>query len=291
MSAEKFLRATQPLWLCCLLLLAFVSPSRAGTLAQFRTTVGDIEVELLDQDKPVTVANFKRYVQGGAYVDSIFHRVTTNNLLVIQGGWLTVSNRASITNWSSFYIPTFPPITNEFGVGTFYSNDYGTIAMAKTSDPNSATSQFFFNLTNNAAALDNTNNSGGFTVFGRVVRGTNILNKLNAVHPTAAIQSVLLGGAFNEFPLLLTAQPPLIDSDEMVYVDITLLSVQIALTNNLREISWNSLSGLTNVVEYTTNLPPSWNTLVTTNGTGSRLAVTDPSPTNLFRFYRVRVLY
>jgi len=265
--------------------------SHAGTLAQFRTTVGDIEVELFDEDKPITVSNFKRYVESGSYLDTIFHRATIPpQVLVIQGGGIAVGNRSSLTNFFLYYISTFPSIVDEIGVGTFRSNTYGTIAMAKTSSPNSATSQFFFNLADNSAALDDTNNSGGFTVFGHVVGGTNVLNKLNAASATTEIQRAYLSPSLAEVPLLKTAEPPL-ESDEFVYVDITLLSVQIALTNNLRQISWNSVSGLPNVVEYTTTMPPAWNTLVSTNGTGSRMAVIDPTATNQYRFYRVRVNY
>src|SRR5439155_10964092 len=146
----------------------------AGILAQFRTVFGDIEVELLDQDKPVTVRNFIRYVQSGLYRDGIIHRCSP--AFVIQGGGFFVGNR-NMTNAYIWAIPTFSSITNEFAVGNFYSNLYGTIAMAKAGgDPNSATSQWFFNLTNNAANLDSKN--GGFTVFGRMVRGTNVLNVL-----------------------------------------------------------------------------------------------------------------
>src|SRR5258708_5571230 len=115
---------------------------RAGTLAQFRTTIGSFDVELYDADKPVTVQNFIRYVTNGLYTNIIMHRIETN--FVVQGGWIVFTNRGT-TNVAYYYIPTFPPITNEFKVGKFYSNTYGTIAMAKTGDPNSATSQFFFN--------------------------------------------------------------------------------------------------------------------------------------------------
>jgi hypothetical protein len=74
-------------------------------------------------------------------------------------------------------------------------------------------------------------------------------------------------------------------------VDISLLSVQITATNNQRQISWNSVPGKTNIVEFTSVMPPAWQALVATNGNGSRLSVADPSPTNSFRFYRVRVNY
>jgi cyclophilin family peptidyl-prolyl cis-trans isomerase len=262
----------------------------SGTVVQFRTSIGDFEVELYDNDKPVTAGNFLRYVTNGLYADSIFHRGVGN--FVIQGGGFWISNRTSLLGYSTLSIPTFPQITNEFKVGPFLSNVYGTIAMAKTSDPNSATSQFFINLVNNSASLDNTNNSGGFTVFGRVIGGTNILNRLNASLPTTAIQIVNVGGAFAELPLLISAAPPYIESNELVYVDISVLAVKIKLlAGGSREISWNSISNRVNYVECTTNLPPAWTLLTSTNGTGGQITVLDNSTFNPSRFYRIRIAY
>ena len=100
----------------------------AGTLAQFRSALGDIEVELYDQDKPTTVQNFIRYVQSGAFQNEFSHRLQPS--FVLQGGGFTVTNRGT-TNWTILSIPSFPPITNEFAVGRRFSNLYGTIAMAK----------------------------------------------------------------------------------------------------------------------------------------------------------------
>src|SRR5215468_2909713 len=95
----------------------------AGTLAQFRTPLGDIEVELYDQDKPVTVRNFIRYVQSGAYQNEFAHRLEPG--FVLQGGGFIITNRGT-TNAAIVPVPAYPPITNEFDVGTRYSNVYGT---------------------------------------------------------------------------------------------------------------------------------------------------------------------
>ena len=271
----------------CLVLLSLGSSS-AGTLARFRTTVGDFDVELYDADKPVTVQNFIRYVQNGLYTNMIMHRVVTN--FVIQGGGIFVGDRGTSTQ-ALYYIATFPPITNEFKVGKFYSNAYGTIAMAKTSDPNSATCQFFFNLTNNAASLDDTNNSGGFTVFGHVVSGTNMLDRFKIGPTNTVVKKVNLGGALSELPVLYSANPANVTFDDLIYVDISFL-VQINLkANGAREISWNSVSNKLNYVEYATNLPPGWQTLVSTNGNGSLMKVLDSSSGASRRFYRTRVAY
>jgi len=274
--------------LFCLVLFFNSNLIQAGTLVQFRTTVGDFDVELYDVDKPLTSRNFLRYVTNGLYANSIMHRVVTN--FIIQGGALAATNRGT-TNFTLNAILTFPPITNEFKVGKFYSNLYGTIAMAKTSDPDSATSQYFFNLANNSASLDNTNNSGGFTVFGHVVSGTNALNAFKIGPTNHIVKVVNLGGILSECPVRYAATNLIHDTD-LIYVDISVLNVQIALeSNGAREISWNTVSNKLNLVEFTTVLPPIWQTLLSTNGNGSNLTVTDSSTEGPIRFYRDRVAY
>jgi cyclophilin family peptidyl-prolyl cis-trans isomerase len=275
--------------------LALIScPLRAGLLVTFRTTLGDMEVELHDQHKPVTVQNFLRYAQGGFYRDSIFHRCPPDWLsgqthFVVQGGGIFVYNR--YTQPGLYFIPTFSPITNEFHAGRFYSNAYGTIAMAKTSDPNSATSQFFFNLDNNSASLDDTNNSGGFTVFGQVIRGTNILNQfigrsynngivdLSGVHAMLAELPVNFYGTKN------------VTYNDLIYVDVEALAVSITRTNDGCALTWKSVAGKINYVEYATNTPPLWQALTARNGTGLSISVADTNKPIPVRFYRVRVDY
>src|SRR5256885_5805959 len=150
------------------ILLLFSGSAHAGILAQFRTVFGDMDVELFEKDKPVTVSNFIAYVQSGRYHNTFIHRC--NPTFVIQGGGFDVDPNGIE------YLPTFAPIKNEYGSGNIYSNRYGTIAMAKLGgDTNSATSQWFFNLSDNFF-LDSHDSNNYFTVFGRVVRGTNVLN-------------------------------------------------------------------------------------------------------------------
>lgn len=279
----------------CILIALAGAPltARAGTLAQFRTAFGDIEVELYDQDKPATVQNFIRYVESGRYTNGFSHRLIPG--FVLQGGGFFVTNRGTI-NWSNMPVATYPPVTNEFNSGKFYSNVFGTIAMAKTSDPNSATSQFFFNLADNSASLDNTNNSGGFTVFGHVVAGTNILGIFNGFQNyNGAQQSNLVANvdqnlAYKYYPNFATCPLlyPAFAQTNFVFLDITLLQIAIQPVSGGLEISWNSAAGMTNIVEFTINFPPVWNTLASTNGTGSRMAVVDGAA-GPGRFYRVRV--
>src|SRR3954468_6800396 len=105
---------------CCLLLPAI---SEAGIFVQFRTAFGDMDVELFDKDKPVTVGNFCNYVRSGKYADGFIHRCDPT--FVIQGGGYYVDKRGT-TNANITFINTFPPIRNEYGAGNIYSNSFGT---------------------------------------------------------------------------------------------------------------------------------------------------------------------
>jgi cyclophilin family peptidyl-prolyl cis-trans isomerase len=282
-----------------LLAVATVVPTHAGTLAQFRTVFGDIEVELFDQDKPVTVSNFVRYVKSGRFKDTFIHRCIPN--FVIQGGGYYVSNH-NPTNVSVAPIPTYGRIPNEFGVGRRFSNVYGTIAMAKLGgDTNSATSQWYFNLANNTD-LDAANSNNFFVVFGRVLRGTNVLNAFTRFRPyTLGVDTtnvvVNFGDAFASFPML---RSPVIISDvayladsSIVYTDISLLNVQLNMApGGDREISWNSIAVLTNRLEFTESFPPSpWRMLTSQIGTGTRMTHLDNNTNAIARFYRVVVDY
>jgi cyclophilin family peptidyl-prolyl cis-trans isomerase len=261
----------------------------AGTLAQFRTVLGDIDVELFDANKPVTVTNFIAYVQSGAYRDIFIQRWEPG--FVIQAGGFKTVNRGQTNAIIDDVEPVFGMITNEYSVGRRFSNVYGTIAMARQSRvTNSATSQWFFNLTNNAF-LDNVD--GGFTVFGRVLRGTNVLQRFNDPSTNTGIFRVNVvpsqpGGPLSTVPVL-SREP---GYDDLIYVDITLLDVQVtARADGLQEISWRSVSNQLNRVEFTTQFPPVWQELVRTNGTGSQIRVLDPESELNNRFYRVRVDY
>jgi peptidyl-prolyl cis-trans isomerase B (cyclophilin B) len=134
---------------------------------KFHTNLGDITIEL-DADKaPVTVENFLAYVSDGHYDNTIFHRVIDG--FMIQGGGFAPGMKEKQTR---------DAIKNEAGNGL--KNERGTIAMARTSDPHSATAQFFINVANNDF-LDYTapNQSGwGYCVFGRVSDGLDVVDKI-----------------------------------------------------------------------------------------------------------------
>jgi cyclophilin family peptidyl-prolyl cis-trans isomerase len=130
-------------------------------------------VQLFDHDKPATVENFIHYITAGAYSNVIFDRDATN--FVLQGGDYVTTDRTTNGLHLNALMPgtNFPSqVDNEFDVGPLIHNEFGTLAMAKISgEPDSARSAFFFNLADNSANLDNQNS--GFTVFGRILYGTN----------------------------------------------------------------------------------------------------------------------
>ncbi|MEY4590787.1 MAG: hypothetical protein RL497_2863 [Pseudomonadota bacterium] len=134
------------------------------------TNLGDITIELNPEKAPKTCANFKQYAEDGFYDGTIFHRVINN--FMVQGGGMTADMKQKSTR---------APIENEADNGL--ANDVGTIAMARTSDPHSATAQFFINVKNN----DFLNHSGknsqgwGYCVFGKVTSGMDVVDKIKVV--------------------------------------------------------------------------------------------------------------
>jgi hypothetical protein len=151
----------------------------------------------------------------------------------------------------------------------------------------------FFNLTDNSF-LDALDANDFFVVFGHVVSGTNVLNILSNFQYYTGFQSGNLvvnesscfGSVFQDLPLL----HPSLNSTQF-FADISLLQVAIQpVAGGSGQISWNSAAGLTNILKHTTIFPPMWTILVTTNGTGARLSVTDNADAPR-RFYRVRVPY
>ena len=149
---------------------AAAAPGALGADPQvdLKTSLGTIRVELNPGKAPKSVANFLQYVKDGHYDGTVFHRVIPG--FMIQGGGMS----ANLTQKS-----TRPPIPIESKNGL--KNEIGTLAMARTSDPNSATSQFFINLNGNGF-LDYPGQDGnGYTVFGKVVGGMDVVNKIAAV--------------------------------------------------------------------------------------------------------------
>lgn len=136
------------------------------------TSMGDIEIELYEKEAPITVENFLKYVKKGHYDETIFHRIIPN--FVVQGGGMTEAMKEK---------PTDKPIKNESTNGL--KNEKMTLSMARTRDPDSATSQFYINLKHNKPLNRAEAQDGyGYCVFGIVVSGEDVVNKMAAVPTT-----------------------------------------------------------------------------------------------------------
>lgn len=143
-------------------------------MVTLHTNFGDITLELNAEKAPITVANFLKYVDSGFYDNTIFHRVI-NNFMIQGGGFDTTMTQK----------PTDAEIKNEADNGL--SNDKYTIAMARTSAPHSASSQFFINVANNDFLnFTNPHGSGwGYCVFGKVTAGMDVVDKIKQVATTS----------------------------------------------------------------------------------------------------------
>lgn len=144
------------------------TPTASGPVrVRFETSMGNFTVEVDGARAPLTVANFLQYVRDRHYDGTIFHRVIGN--FVVQGGGYLPDGTEK---------PTRAPVFNESGNGL--SNRRGTVAMARVDDPHSATAQFYVNLTDNLA-LDPGPSRWGYAVFGRVVEGMDVIDKISGV--------------------------------------------------------------------------------------------------------------
>jgi cyclophilin family peptidyl-prolyl cis-trans isomerase len=152
------------------------------------TTHGDITIDLHEKEAPITTGNFLRYVDEGFFTDTVFHRVIPG--FMIQGGGLTEKLAPKETH---------EPIKNEADNGL--KNTRGAVAMARTSQPNSATAQFFINVADNDF-LDHGERDFGYAVFGRVVNGMDVVDKIVGVktasrggHDDVPMEPVKITGA------------------------------------------------------------------------------------------------
>ena len=158
--------------LCQILIFLFLisinlSVNAANIRVEMKTNIGNVVLELYPDKAPKTVENFLQYMEEGFYKNTLFHRVISG--FMIQGGGFDTAFKQK---------PTRPPIQNEAANGL--KNEIGTIAMARTSDPHSASAQFFINVANNGFLnYKAPSQSGyGYTVFGKVVTGMEIVNKI-----------------------------------------------------------------------------------------------------------------
>ena len=179
------------------LVVLSVAAGSPGALAadpqvDLKTNLGTIRIELYPAKAPKTVANFLQYVKDGHYNGVIFHRVIPN--FMIQGGGFEKSMKEK---------PTRPPIENEAKNGL--KNDLGTLAMARTNQPHSASAQFFINTKNNDFLNYPGQDGWGYAVFGKVVSGMDVVMKISQV-PTGNV------GPFGDVP----KEPVVIESATLV---------------------------------------------------------------------------
>lgn len=163
-------------------------------MIRLQTSMGDIFIELDEQKAPKTVENFLAYVNDGHYDGTVFHRVIDG--FMAQGGGMTPDMKEKTTR---------DPIENEADNGL--KNEAYTLAMARTSDPHSATAQFFINVKNNPFLNHSakTVDGWGYTVFGKVVKGHPVVNKIKAVTTGRK-------GVFDDVPV----EPVVIEKAEVV---------------------------------------------------------------------------
>ncbi len=159
-----------------------------------KTSLGTIKIELFQDKAPVTVKNFLSYVDEKFFDNTVFHRVIKT--FMIQGGGFTNADPIKQKK-------TKAPIVNESTNGL--KNERGTIAMARTMDPNSATSQFFINVVENKSLNRGASDPNGYAVFGKVVEGMDVVDKIRDVK-TGPAPAIAMGGdqevqtTFNDVP-------------------------------------------------------------------------------------------
>ncbi len=225
-----------------LALLCFAAPVVAQETVRFKTNLGDIDVLMLRSSAPLHVENFLGYVRRGDYANTIFHRSasSTGSLTVppfiVQGGGFNTSLNA-INSGSSVRL--------EYRE----ANARGTLAMARTNSINSATNQWFFNVTNNTSTLGATN-GGGYTVFGRITNaaGLAVMDKI------AAVPRYNFGGNFAELPLQNYSSGNPAASNMVVVQSITIVEA----TPNLPTINDGGAITVSGFGGFSTAAPGSW---------------------------------
>ena len=143
-----------------------LSASEKQVLVEMKTNLGKVVIELFPDKAPKTVSNFLQYVNEGFYDGIVFHRII-GNFMVQAGGFTTTHERKN---------PAHPPVKNE--ADNLLSNVRGTIAMARTNNPHSATSQFFINVVDNKALDYKGDRNWGYCVFGKVVEGMDVIDEI-----------------------------------------------------------------------------------------------------------------
>jgi cyclophilin family peptidyl-prolyl cis-trans isomerase len=169
------------------LLASSACAAEKNPVVVLETSMGNIKIELFADKAPITVKNFLGYVDDKFYDGTTFHRVIPT--FMIQGGGFEPGFKDAQTpkEFVSKEKKTKAPIKNEAGNGL--SNERGTIAMARTGDPDSATAQFFINVKDNKG-LDRSGRNAGYAVFGKVIEGMDVVDKIKAVKTKVVVPDV-----------------------------------------------------------------------------------------------------
>lgn len=207
-----------------LLIASAISAPAQATDVILSTPLGDVVIELFDEQAPVTVENFLKYIEDGDYEKSFIHR-SVRGFVVQGGGFRFVENVVEA-------VPTDPAIVNEPGI----SNTRGTIAMAKISgDPNSATSQWYINIGDNSSQLDGQN--GGFTVFGQVKGdGMTVIDAINNLPIWNA------GSPFSELPLIDFDNTGPVVEENLVMTALSVLEQGLPINAGMSDSWFNPLT-------------------------------------------------
>ena len=233
--------------------------------------VGTLRLELFDRDKPASVKNFLQYIFSNDYTNSLIHRAATNS--VFQGGSLRIID---FGGGSKAVVPVSekPSVTNELMTGLFFSNGRGTIALAHyPGQTNNATCHWFINLADNTY-LDAPDTNNAYVVFGRVISGLENLDKLNPSATNTTIKILNLGGYLTEAPVRPTATVSTVTYDDLLTVTYRIITLDMnlqlqSLLNNVRSVSWQSVSNKQHTLSYTSQLGSAWTNILTTNGNGA----------------------
>lgn len=213
--------------------LVFTRPPAQDLIARIHTNFGNIDILLFRETTPITVANFLNYAQSGRYDETFFHRLIAD--FVLQGGGFLADDTFTP-------IQTDATILNEFNI----SNTFGTIAMAKLGgNPNSATSQFFFNLADNSGNLDTQN--GGFTVFGEITPES--FDVLAAIAGLTTVNATGQGGgAFTDVPVV---DPDAVDGN-LTFADLVVIT-RVSIIQDVSAQPFQQL-GTENTTVFSSNL-------------------------------------
>jgi cyclophilin family peptidyl-prolyl cis-trans isomerase len=244
----------------------FTDPNLTNSQVVFHTSDGDMTVNLFDPQAPQTVANFFDYV--GRYTSTIFHRLDTNPPVLQGGGFGLPQSFTTVDN------PSDPQLANEFSL----PDTLGTLAMAKLKgNPNSATSQFFFNLADNSITLGAGNN-GGFMVFGSVASDATSQAVFKALQATPTQDESAFNSAFNPLPISASANLTAFPTNTTPADYLTINSVQVVkqdealsysvVSSNPSVVSAQFVPGHPEVLQIT-SLGPSGTATITVRATTS----------------------